>query len=307
MALMSIHSVIGADTAPKAQGVPTENPHGDASSCLTCHLSTDANEPFLKEEAGGVSGLCRSCHVIDQPIHEMHLFDSGSNAGILDLPPDIPLENGRLTCLSCHDVTPNCRQETKRSESNPHFLRNADQENPLTFCSSCHAEQDRAALNVHDQLEAGRINPDTCNWCHIRPPSEESFFPDTATYPVRPHSSDICNNCHSVADNHPTGGPHLDAKPSDEMIWYMSANELRSRMNLSIKELMVFVRAAKRTPRSIPLDDRGRIICATCHNPHEVGLFRNGSDRAVGAEPKHAVNSRLRAPKGKMCLTCHQL
>jgi hypothetical protein len=304
--LIVLQSLLWADSTTDATD-SRENPHGVASSCSICHLSTDANNPLLKDDGNAVQ-LCRSCHTSDKAIHAIHPIDNEFQAGKhTHIPRNFPLFNGRLSCLTCHDVTPDCRLETLKGESSPNFLRGGNNQSALAFCADCHTEQNHTALNVHDQRQGDRIKTDTCRWCHIQTKPNEPLLIDSAHFPVRPNSSEICQNCHTVAEDHPSGGPHLYIKPSDDMIWYISAYELHSRMSLSIQELVVFVRAAQRTPRSIPLDDQGRIICATCHNPHEEGLFRPGSDPATGAEPKQAVNQRLRAPKGQMCLTCHHL
>jgi hypothetical protein len=98
----------------------------------------------------------------------------------------------------------------------------------------------------------------------------------------------------------------MDAAPSAEMVQYMSAYEMKSKMRLPLAQLLEIARATKRTPRSIPLDEAGRITCSSCHNPHEKGLLPGGNPRAVGAEPKQAANHRLRIPQGSVCVACHQ-
>lgn len=302
-----LQGVIWAANTPTEQIEIDQNPHGDTASCLVCHVSTDINEPLLKA-GGDTVRLCRSCHRNDEAIHKLHPVGNVSQSPVLkEIPPSFPVHDGQLTCLSCHDVIPQCRQTNETAESNPSLLRQAGHESASTLCAHCHTEQPKVALNVHDQLQADRINTNTCHWCHVPLDNETPLQPDTVTYPVRKNASEICNNCHSVAQDHPTGGPHVHVSPSEDMLWYISAYELHTHMNLPIPELIVFVRAAQRTPRTLPLDDQGRITCATCHNPHEAGLFRPDSDRSIGAEPDHAVNHRLRAPKGRMCLTCHQM
>jgi hypothetical protein len=90
------------------------------------------------------------------------------------------------------------------------------------------------------------------------------------------------------------------------MMWYMSAHELQTTMRLPFPQLLRYVRTAKRTPRSIPLDEEGRITCYSCHNPHEKGLLPSGNPRSVGAEPKQVANHRVRSREGKLCAACHQ-
>lgn len=94
---------------------------------------------------------------------------------------------------------------------------------------------------------------------------------------------------------------------SAQMQWYMSAYEMEPRMHLPFKQLLEYVRAAHRAPKSIPLDEHDRIMCWSCHNPHEKGLLPSWDPRSVGAEAKKATNHRLRAHEGETgCKACHQ-
>jgi hypothetical protein len=51
----------------------------------------------------------------------------------------------------------------------------------------------------------------------------------------------------------------MSATPSADMTQYMSAYEMKSKMRLPFAQLLEIARATKRTPRSIPLDEEGRI------------------------------------------------
>jgi hypothetical protein len=51
---------------------------------------------------------------------------------------------------------------------------------------------------------------------------------------------------------------------------------------------------------SLPLLNRNRITCSTCHNPHQSGIIKNTA-AASGAD-KQAL---LRMPKDKICSSCH--
>jgi hypothetical protein len=161
-------------------------------------------------------------------------------------------------------------------------------------------------FNAHDQLAAGKPKTDTCIWCHTGVPDVEARLEGNAMPELRRKSSGVCNNCHTVAKGHPNDGPHMGATPSAEMMWYMAACELQPQMNLPLKRLVEYVRAAKRAPRSIPLDEKGSITCYSCHNPHEKGLLPDWNPRSIGAELKQAENHRLRGRQGQLCIACHQ-
>ena len=173
------------------------------------------------------------------------------------------------------------------------------------FCFHCHAQTGYDAFNPHDQLEAGKPKTDTCAWCHVSVPDVNATSPQGASYALRTKSSGLCRNCHVVAQDHPVRS-HMQATPSADMRWYMSACEMRSTMRLPFPRLLQYARAAQRAPRSIPLDAEGRITCHSCHNPHDKGVLPRSNPRSIGAEPKQAVNHRLRTTQGKVCVACHQ-
>lgn len=219
--------------------------------------------------------------------------------------PDFPLERGTLTCLSCHEVAPDCRGERTEKPSGHNLLRGPPAYDPLTFCSCCHAPEDYRPCNAHDQMEAGKPKSDTCAWCHTGAPQTDARWEEGGSYDLRAASDRLCRNCHRVAEGHPVVA-HLRAVPPPEMMWYMSAREMQSKMRLPFEQLLEYVRATKRMPRSIPLDENGRITCYSCHNPHERGLLPEVHPRSVGADAKKAAHHRVRVREGKLCVACHQ-
>jgi hypothetical protein len=56
----------------------------------------------------------------------------------------------------------------------------------------------------------------------------------------------------------------------------------------------------KRHKVLLPLDEGGRIVCTTCHNPHAKGVLRG--EAALGAGELH----RWRVPSfAELCTPCH--
>jgi hypothetical protein len=283
-----------------------KNPHGDPALCSSCHTSAVGGRGALYFD-GNVSQLCHSCHDGRLATDEVHPVDVVPSAAIArKIPSDFPLEDGMLTCLSCHDVARDCKAGRIADMPGHILLRGAPVSYPLAFCFRCHAQENYRPFNAHDQLEAGKAKTDTCDWCHVKVPDVNSRLEEGASYALRSKSFGVCSNCHRVADDHPTGDSHMNAIPSENMMWYMSAYEIEPQMHLPFDQLLEYVRAAKRSPRSIALDENGRITCYSCHNPHEKGLLPNWNLRSIGAEPKHAVNHRLRAREGIACRACHQ-
>lgn len=281
-----------------------QNPHGDSGLCSSCHTSPAGGRGALQFD-GNVSQLCISCHDGQSAAREAHMTGFKPSPAITQrIHQEFPLEGGVLTCLSCHDVARGCRGEPAET-SNRSFLRGSRLSDPLTFCFRCHAREDYRPFNPHDQLAAGKPKTDTCGWCHVRVPDVNGPASQNAPYGLRTEASSLCRNCHAVAQDHPVRS-HLQATPSSDMMVYMAAHEMQSKMRLALPQLLKYASTTKRPPRSLPLDEKGRIACYSCHNPHEKGLLPSGNPRSIGAEPKHATNHRVRATQGKVCVVCHQ-
>jgi predicted CXXCH cytochrome family protein len=275
--------------------------------CSSCHTSNNGGRGALIF-GNNIPQLCQSCHDGQQATREVHPVNLIPSTAIARrIPYDFPLKDGKLTCSTCHNITWSCPKERPATMPYNNFLRGAPTPHPLAFCFNCHIQENYRPFNVHDQIDAGKVKTETCLWCHISTPDVNSNIREAASYGLRGKAFDLCINCHSVPAGHPTGNPHMYSTPSAEMMSYMSAYEMQHKMNLSLKQLLGYVQAAKRAPRLIPLDENGRITCYSCHNPHEKGLLPNGNPRSVGAEPKEAKNHRLRIHEGDIaCRACHQ-
>ena len=61
------------------------------------------------------------------------------------------------------------------------------------------------------------------------------------------------------------------------------------------------------TPATFPLARDGRIVCSTCHNPHENGLFPATSVLAAGAMQQETQDHgpALRVSRKDVCRVCH--
>ncbi len=293
----------GESDAKKQDVAP--NPHRDSGLCSLCHTSLAGGRDAL-HFGGNVSQLCRSCHDGRQATREAHVVDIRPSPKLAGrIPSDFPLAGGALTCLSCHDIAQNCRAEQQPVPSGQGLLRGGRTPDPLQFCFRCHAPENYRPFNPHDQLGAGKPKTDTCGWCHVDVPSVDTQPRAGASYGLRARAAALCRNCHVVAQSHPVAA-HMSTTPSADMVQYMSAYEMKSKMRLPFGQLLEIARATKRAPRSIPLDEESRVTCYSCHNPHEKGLLPGGNPRAVGADLKQAANHRLRIPQGSVCVACHQ-
>ncbi len=283
----------------------SENPHRDSRSCMACHTSSTGGRENLRY-GGNALQLCRSCHDGRHATREAHAVNLVPSTTIAArIPPDFPLGPGVLTCLTCHDVSRDCKNEHPAGTPNRNLLRGPPVSGPSAFCLHCHAPESYRPCNAHDQMADGKPKMQACAWCHAEVPPTDAPLGEDVSCNLRAKSDGVCRNCHPVAQTHPVVA-HMGAIPPTEMSWYISAREMQSKMRLPFPQLLEYARAVKRMPRSIPLDETGRITCYSCHNPHEKALLPEANPRSVGADAKQAVNHRLRIREGKLCVACHQ-
>jgi len=62
-----------------------------------------------------------------------------------------------------------------------------------------------------------------------------------------------------------------------------------------------------REPTRLPLGRGDRIVCSTCHNPHQEGVFLKGNVLSYGALPgtRRAERLPLRGVGKDICIGCH--
>ncbi len=179
----------------------------------------------------------------------------------------------------------------------------------IDVCFKCHKKNKYKICDPHTQLnEKGDIIREKCLYCHPEKPDEKS-----ATFKIhRPevkfnrNPEVLCLGCHSRQYYlaHPVNANHL-LKPSTEMLAMMKEAE-------------------KRFSIILPLNYEGKIMCATCHNPHERGVIPTERDAAKGASEKSRIRlpgqaerdaakgasekymTRLTSYADKICLACHK-
>ena len=310
VALLLLSQMIPAQAVDNLETEPkVENPHGNIRYCSSCHISLLTGKTALKF-SNNISQLCQSCHDGQKALHEAHPVNLTPGSEMLNkIPSDFPLEQGKVTCLTCHDISWQCTIQEPITAPARNFLRRYTQSSRLDFCFYCHIRANYQPFNVHNQIESDETETDTCLWCHLAIPDANSLLQNAASYKLRGEASQICGNCHPDKTNNPTDETHAHMYmiPSQEMRLYTSAYEISSLMSMPLEKLMEYVQASHRAPKAVPLDENGRITCWSCHNPHEKGLLPDSNPRSNGAEPDKATNHRLRARKGDIsCRMCHQ-
>jgi len=254
------------------------NIHYTGKYCNECHVQTpvEGGDKYLKFN-GDYRYLCR-CHenTSSLPIHPFDIKPSLEKEK--RMPPDFPLENGKVTCKTCHNIYLQCQKRMFGKNS----LRGAPYARRTDFCYKCHEEKRYQRLNPHEQINKdGEVIIEKCLFCHKEKPDQAH-----ATFKEVKFIGNIealCIRCHPVAGNHAGNFNHMGVLPSPGMLKNMKAME--KKFNLIL-----------------PLDEDGKMTCITCHNPHEKGIIPEDKPGARGAGSKY----RHRLP-GKLCQECHQM
>ncbi len=256
------------------------NPHWKNVMCISCHEGEPTKgDPHLKE-GGDVIRICYRCHAFKYSRSDIHPVNCSPSRKVA-LPEDMPLNNGRLTCATCHDSSLQEGGERAGSarKSNPKFLRGGFS-NRGEFCARCHPRRLMGLLNPHEQRDAaGRPDRVKCLFCHSSLPE-----PGQAGWVVRRQFdgemvNDLCLLCHPprYQEAHPLAPHYLE--PSSAVAEAMETSE--ERIGISFPMIGV------------------RIVCVTCHDPHERAATGVTAGAGEGGSYK-----RLRVG-AEICVGCH--
>ncbi len=209
----------------------TEDQHSFRDNeCGYCHVDVE-NAPSKIDT--DITGACQTCHseYARTMSHPTSIYPS------IPIPGDLPLTEGRLTCLTCHFVHV---EEGMLLRKKHNFLRR--QVSGILFCSACHRINEKRHIvfeNVHkgayeETNRSTRIDRMSleCITCHDR-------------YIVEPRASLGAGNWkhYKKEFSHPIG------------ISYKNISSRKSRK----------FRPASMLNKEIKLYD-GKIGCGTCHN-----------------------------------------
>ncbi len=251
---------------------------------------------------GKDSAYCLKCHNGCPSIHPIKNVKVTST-NCIRVPKSFPLENGNLTCVTCHNMSINNR--------NHYLLRTSKKPKSRTdFCFECHVRSCYRKFNPHkammSKVESQRRK--ACAYCHSA---------------NRPDKS--CVGCHTLTP-HPGAIEHLKASPNDiKKLMAKGIENLKFSKSHTLKSLM----SSKPKVRLV----NGKIECITCHDPHpQIAVKANPSLGDWNKIAKLDYEAKLRAlnrhlkttysnnfnegnvdlmvksvKKGKLCLTCHSI
>jgi len=211
----------------------SRKPHEfSTGQCSLCHIDEKKQPMNIKPN---ITGACDTCHtgLKERLSHPTDIYPT------LIIPKDMPLIEGRITCITCHYIHP--------KEERRYFLRRGVK-GPF-FCSSCHTVDEKG----HVVLE--KVH--------------------TGTYTVTDSRNSIdrmsleCIECHSASLNIPAGSlgagtwNHYSRKvnhPIGVSYERVSTQKMRDYRPLSMlsKEIRLF---------------NGKIGCGTCHNVYSKEPF----------------------------------
>lgn len=148
-------------------------------------------------------------------------------------------------------------------------------------------------INPHNQIsDEGDILWGACMVCHKNVPEVKEEKAITDVKMRYDDFNQVCLKCHPVKI-HP-GSEGIGAS--------MSQMVAPDHLTVPSKNILLNIRfILKDIPTILPLDPKsGKVICATCHNPHERGLLIGRAD--FGAD----YNLRLRSAGLDICEYCHR-
>lgn len=260
----------------------TTNVHYDRKYCSECHVRTPSRKDNALKYEGNFQKLCR-CHYqgARRDIHPVDLEPSEKMRP--RIPDTFPLQDGKIACITCHDVYDQCQPE-KLNEGypgKPMFLRKSSDPKHKDFCFQCHDAFKFEKYNPHKQLNKnGVIDELKCLYCHAEVPDvTKSEFDDIK---LIGNLDMLCDRCHNKMGEQSLHARHV-RRPSPKV--YASIKQLEVQHGIVL-----------------PLNENGGITCATCHNPHQKGVIPDKREGAKGADEKK--RHRL---SGNICIKCHQM
>ena len=292
-------SIVYADESSQPK-VPFVNPdvtyatniHNNGYYCTECHRHkpTGDGDKFLLYNDYSLTCRCHG-YTTKKYTHPIGCKLSAEKKEMV--PADFPLEEGMITCNTCHAIVMQCRDSQNPGVQIENFLRVDSSQTRTAICYACHDKTKYARLNPHEQFDQlGRIIESKCLYCHKFKPDEKTATlkkqraGETGTVEFVAELFTLCFRCHfKQTDNHLVNANHVTRQPPAKIL----ANIQNSERRLDI---------------ILPLDDKGGLTCATCHNPHQRGIIPSSSPASKGASEV----KRLRVPKegNRICRACHQ-
>jgi predicted CXXCH cytochrome family protein len=308
IAAMICIALLSRAAPPTTEQAKAENPHWKPDRCASCHdMSSGVAAPIANER---IDKLCLSCHDGKQAVAEVHPIRRKfkPSEGVV-LPAGFPTFNDQLGCNSCHDARFACDVQANIQSGNRLFLRNVGEGNgtELSWCALCHQEQGFSKINPHLMLNKdGSIIESKCLLCHTkvldRKAEQRVLKPE-----LKNTQSMICRDCHSRHQD-PITQMHvgLHATPREQA--FIRAKETLGLSANPSKQVIDRIQSEGGRPKLLMTETDGKIVCSTCHNVHQQGLFSASSELeylSMQPNPQGKLVSPVRDPM--WCRHCHSM
>lgn len=288
--------------APAAAPAKAINPHWRQDACDACHPMKDGKAQtigFAESER-----ICLSCHDGVRAEAEAHPVDR-LLAGERFLDPGWPLLEGKIVCQTCHDISLTLAHGNAQSVQSD-WLRPPVGQGPDAFCASCHKPVQFSRVNPHRMMTPeGQPVPADCLLCHTRPPDPRTMV-RAGQWDLRADVMTLCRSCHFFHVDWFEPG-HMGATVPPKILAHMRAKEIVGLTSRPSREMVARLQTENARPQKWALGAGDTLICTSCHNPHQKGVFPEGSelgDDAMEIEGDR-VTSKILVPQ--MCLRCHNL
>lgn len=157
------------------------------------------------------------------------------------------------------------------------------------------SEANLTIINPHEQIDdEGYVLWRSCLVCHNEVPdiSKKSSVRDVKVRYADEDFDKLCKACHTVRKHPASEGINVtmaDMVAPEHLVLPSSAQIMNMRLTM------------KDVPMIMPLDpSNGKIVCVTCHNPHERGLLPGRADWGGDS------SVRLRSMGLDICQYCHR-
>jgi len=216
------------------------------------------HQPHRREWTGS---HCGTCHQVEQEFsHPIDIVPS------MPIPEHLPLEEGRMTCVTCHDNTSSESHAVAREEHTG-LLRGGDA--GVQFCMQCHATDQSGRGTYHAMaLQKAHLRPMTTSlsgesgsvgWSAQGRASSGSFDEQSST----------CLGCHdgtAAAGDHSSGDPFNYGGGTGVDIGLSHPIGVRyPRTGRHWRQGAPMHPASSLDPR-VSLGEGGTVSCTSCHN-----------------------------------------
>jgi len=171
--LLLIFSAVSM-TSWTVQAETMVNPHWTGMHCGECHKNNAL--PALLS-GGDINALCNRCHGPGSEARfEVHQVDIAVPEQMKSrLPAGWPLADGKLSCLTCHDIQSQMHENVLGRVFNINFLRPAQPPGD-SICFTCHERSRFEQPNPHKLMitQQGVLNNEACLQCHQELPDIET-------------------------------------------------------------------------------------------------------------------------------------